>query len=921
MKTLSGNFKIFILLLIQCFCISFAAAQSRIVSTQEHESGNTTSGYGRDLWFAIPQNYVGSAQKYFNIYVNSTHNTTVNFQVGGGPVIRKPLTAGQVTMFKTPTPKAPAGDFSLTNEITTSGVVETKTFHIWSDNADIAVYLLSRRDFSSDGAYIIPSIGWGKEYVVGAYSSLVVPGVDLPSEFVVIANKDNTLISVIPNWDLRKNGFPDTIEHKKGIPFTQLLNRGECIQYQVLGNPQDDQWDVTGTVVTANNPIGVIGASVCPFITLSDPYCDHIMDMLQPVRSWSNSYFTAPFAGRLYGGDGFLLVGSRNGQVIFQNNLQVAIVNKYQPFFVYDIVDPSHWTSDDPFMLVQYVCSATHGVPQGKPRNAGDPAMVVMNGADQFRKDIIFQTPKIDLASGQTTFTNYVNVLLPTSHEGSTTYDGKLIRGSSFPGVKLIEKFPIPNTSWEAIRFTYNIGVGEGAHHITSDTGIGAYVYGFGTDDSYAWSGHLGTTVNNSSDTIPPSVSVSGACFCSHVRMFDKGPTQSKLSSFIVDSSFNMTFVPDSNFIPGAGQDSSFYDICVIDYSAEAYSSISIYDIAGNRTTVISKYKPQLVTFSQNPLNFGSVSVGNSASLYDTICNTSQVPYHFKSANLSLLNNNLGFSIDSSYTDGDIPVGGCRVIKIRFTPLSPPTVKDTLALFDSCLTITCPIIGNGGVPDFALSDFNFGCITLGTVSKVDATVAANFGAGIITIDSIWTDDAVHFTFSGTPKLPLVLKSKDQSAFQFNFTPTTKDTICTTVHFHSLEAGEHTAKLCGCGLPPSAVGTKSYYSTLSKESSEYSLISSQLDKGADLFVLPPVPNPTQGSHTVRFAYGMKYDSQTGLEIYDIIGNLVAAARGDGFQYAGIYEINLPIPSKMTSGNYIYRLFGAGKVISGKLVVTK
>ena len=116
------------------------------------------------------------------------------------------------------------------------------------------------------------------------------------------------------------------------------------------------------------------------------------------------------------------------------------------------------------------------------------------------------------------------------------------------------ERFAIPNTTWEAVRMTYNPGLGEGTHVVASDTGVGVYIYGYGTDDSYAWAGALGTKTLNDPDTIAPVAIAAGPCFCAHVRIFDTGPGQSRLSSFIVDSSYNFTFNPDPNFIPGAGK-------------------------------------------------------------------------------------------------------------------------------------------------------------------------------------------------------------------------------------------------------------------------------------------------------------------------------------------------------------------------------
>lgn len=793
----------------------FAQSNIRIFHTQEHESRGDAPYLGRDLWFAIPQNADANdhSQKYFNIYVTSPRNTTVNFQVGGGPVIKKPVTGGKVTIFTSPTPKVPGGDISLSTEITTSGVVEIKSIHVWSDNADIAVYFLSRVPYTSDGMYVIPSIGWGKEYVVGAYSSLVVSQVDYPSEFVVVANQDNTIITVVPNWDLRKDGFPGVIEHPKGKPFTQNLNKGECIQYQVT-QAQSEEWDVTGTIITSNNPIGVMGASVCPFITPSDPYCDYILDMLQPVRAWANTYYTCPFAGRKYGGDEFLIVGSKDGQSVLQNGTSLALT-RYGAFFQDAVTSPTLWTSTDPFMLVQYVCSATHGVPNGQQRNIGDPAMVVINPAEQFNKKVIFQTPTIDLASGQTNFTNYVNILLPAAHETKTTYDGQPLSGV-IKGVKLKERFSIPNTIWEAIRLTYSPGIGEGTHIVASDTGVGVYIYGYGVDDSYAWAGALGTKSPNDPDTIPPVAIANGPCFCAHVRIFDTGPGQSKLSSYIADTAFNMAFYPDPNFQPGAGQDSSYYDMCVIDSSIEAYLSVSIYDIAGNRLTVFSTYKPQLVKFTPNPLNFGSVNVGNTAFRYDTICNTGLNPFHFKAANLLLSNgktfDNLGFSIDSTGADGDIPVGGCRVVKIKFASKFPPTEKDTMSIVDECVKIICPIIGNGGLPDFDVTDYQFDCTPLKANRPSQNYLITNPSGIDIQIDTVWIDDIVNFGYSQvnplTNKTPFFVPNSNTKSGQYQivvtFNPQSIGFLSTTLHVKAKGGAIKTATVSGFGCGPNLV---------------------------------------------------------------------------------------------------------------------
>jgi hypothetical protein len=804
-----------------------AQSNVRIFHTQQQEAKGD-SYLGRDLWFAIPLNYspTDRSTKYFNVYVNSPRNTTVNFQITGGPIIKKPVTAGKVAIFTSPTPKKPSSDLPLSTELYSSGVVEQKAIHVWSDDADIAVYFLSRRDYSSGGMYVLPPTGWGTEYIVGTYESIFDPTgqADWPSEFVVLANQDNTTVTITPNWDIRKDGFPSVVEHAKQVPFTVNLNKGECVQYQTVLPVNDNECDLTGTIITSNNPVGVEGCSVDPYIPFPYGYGDYCLSMLQPTRTWSDVYLTSPFAGRKYGGDVYCVIASK-GQIVYRNGAQAAVLNfKGDHYFILDDVVASPaaiWTSDAPFELMQYIPSATFGTgdPLASNRNQGDADMCNINPADQFGKKVYFQIPTIDLASGQTEFTNYVNILLPSGHESKTTYDGVVLNAPSIsPNIIKRERFPIPNTNWEAMRLTYKASTGEGSHTVFSDTGVGVYLYGYGTDDSYSWAGALGTRTHNSPDTIPPLAIAEGPCFCAHVRMYDTGVSQSHLSSFIVDTSYNMTFFPDPNFVPGGGQDSSYYDMCVIDSSIEAYLSVSIYDLAGNRTTVISTYKPQFVKFSPNPLNFGTVNVGNSKSLYDTICNTGQNPFNFKSSNLLLTNGTqknllLGFSIDSTGADGPIPVGGCRVVKITFASVVPPTVKDTMTLVDECVKIPCPIIGNGGAPDFDIADYSFDC-TLPNTNRPSVNYFITNPSGIpIQVDSVWIDASPNFsydkiTYKAQNQPPFIVPAfaagqSGQHEIIVSFTPQSIGTLTTNIHVIA-KGVEKSAVITGLGCGPNLV---------------------------------------------------------------------------------------------------------------------
>ncbi len=330
-------------------------SQSRINTIVESLSGNATNGTGREYWFTMAQNYESQSGKYYELFVTSAQATTVNIQVTGGSASKYPITGGQVLKFLVP----------LAWEMTSSGVIENKGIRVWSNDADLIVNLLSRNPASSDGMLVIPTTGWGKEYVVASYGSLYEGYAgfvfDYPSEFCIVANQDSSVCTITPSCNIRVSGQPNTILHKAGLPFTEKINRGQCVQYKAILPTNADDFDLTGSTITSNNSIGLVGASQCPNIPAEFQYCDHICDMIPPVRTWGKTYQTVPFAHR-FGGDTYLVIASKAGQIIYRNGQQYFISNKkYEYYFRPDIADASQWTSNTPFMLAQ-LYSASHTI-------------------------------------------------------------------------------------------------------------------------------------------------------------------------------------------------------------------------------------------------------------------------------------------------------------------------------------------------------------------------------------------------------------------------------------------------------------------------------------------------------------------------------------------------------------------------------
>ncbi len=201
------------------------SAQGRITHTVISEN-QSAPNLGRDLWLCIPQNFdrVLDATRYFYIYISSPRNTTAYIQVGSAPVLVRPITANQTTTLSS---LPPGNEISKSAELQSSDFIESnKAIHVWSNDAELSVYFLSRAPFTTDGMYVIPTIGWGTEYVVASYNAFIVDPklADLPSEFCIVANQDNTFINIVPSVDIRQDGFPNIAAHPKGQQFWLFCN-------------------------------------------------------------------------------------------------------------------------------------------------------------------------------------------------------------------------------------------------------------------------------------------------------------------------------------------------------------------------------------------------------------------------------------------------------------------------------------------------------------------------------------------------------------------------------------------------------------------------------------------------------------------------------------------------------------------------
>ncbi len=769
-------------LLLAAFWLNAARAQNTaLIHHTIVKSHNQPPSMGRDFWLAAPSNEWGVKQSetYIQIYITSSVNTTAYVQsfVGGNP------TKVTVNAFKVSTFTVPESW-----EMESSGVPEDKAVHVWSNDADLSVYFMSNQPFSSDGSYIIPAIGWGTDYVVAAYGSLYGNDgngtYDLPSECVVVANQDNTVFTITPSCDLRQcvggniNGDANSgvVVYPAGSPATFTLNRGQCMQFMSVKPTDSSSPDLSGTIVHSNQPIGVLGASMAADISAGFPYANFVCEMMPPVRTWGETYYatnyTQPPGDPNKDYARYLFISTIANQTIYSANcgsgayILCVINNQYGTYWAEE-EGAVKLFSNQPFLCVSYSNSESYPDDVG---GLGDPTECIIPSREQCTNRAIIQAPQS--VGNIVPFTDYVNIITEINDEHDVTLDGKLI-------------LSIPSQCVDGIFDIRTIPhIEPGTHVIQSDSTVGVYDYGYGFDESYAWSSPTSCGTFHSPDTVSPVVDTEGECFQAIVSVIDSGllpdgiNKQSGVSMIRIDSAYNMNYTVDPSWVEGSGGPSSSYSMYVIDSTQPAILIVEVYDIAGNESTITSYSEPQIVSIKPPLQNLGVWINGppngspSKGLICDTIYNTGTVPFDIST--LTLKYGNVGFSLWDSLGTGPadespLQPGQHRIIVIQFTALKASPVVDSIIFGSGCFVQTVAVVGSGGANDFLVTSQNwFNEAYPGGPYNKTVTIENLSKETIHIISGSWPDP----NFKAVSSFPIVLPPSPGSVqFTIAYTPT------------------------------------------------------------------------------------------------------------------------------------------------------
>lgn len=125
---------------------------------------------------------------------------------------------------------------------------------------------------TADSTLVWPEHALGRQHVAASW-----PGLDAAPPFVtILATQDNTQVTATLPPDTLARGWRE--ERTRSL----TLSRGQS--WRILGARGED--DLTGTVVTASEPVAVFSGTGCGSTDPDFPLCDHMQHQMPPVEAW-----------------------------------------------------------------------------------------------------------------------------------------------------------------------------------------------------------------------------------------------------------------------------------------------------------------------------------------------------------------------------------------------------------------------------------------------------------------------------------------------------------------------------------------------------------------------------------------------------------------------------------------------------------
>lgn len=140
---------------------------------------------------------------------------------------------------------------------------------------------------SNDASLLLPVTSWGTRYPVASYAGASPqPGLFYEAGYVVVAAEDATRVELLGPPGLQVHAGAGVDASGAG---TVMLDRGDALQVLAVA-----AHDPTGSLVTADKPVQVIGSHACARVPTSLDFCDHLEEAMPPDLALGRTHVVIP---------------------------------------------------------------------------------------------------------------------------------------------------------------------------------------------------------------------------------------------------------------------------------------------------------------------------------------------------------------------------------------------------------------------------------------------------------------------------------------------------------------------------------------------------------------------------------------------------------------------------------------------------
>ncbi len=317
--------------------------------------------------------------------------------------------------------------------------------------------------YTNDAALLLPVNTWGDSYRVVSRQQWVYSSFNYPGFYSVIAAEDNTSVTLSPS------ATGGSVSAGAGVASngtgTVVLNAGDVLQVLTTSG------DLTGTLVSADKAVQVIGGHQCTNVPNNVTACDHLEETIPPLSTVGFEYLvTTPWIGVNNAKARMVRVVATepNTTITYdpaQGGAPTTLTNAGDYFEIASTSADFMVSANHKILVAEYMLGQSAG------GNTGDPAMSLAVAVQQYRLSYLFHAPTNYEA-------NYVNITAVTG--ATVTLDGGAVTNFTAIGA----------TGYSVARVQLSNG-GNGNHTITSSNPCGITVYGYGQYTSYWYPGGL----------------------------------------------------------------------------------------------------------------------------------------------------------------------------------------------------------------------------------------------------------------------------------------------------------------------------------------------------------------------------------------------------------------------------------------------